>query len=385
MAIGAMFFVNGATFASWSPRLPEVQADLGISDAALGLTLLGMSLGGLASSALSGRLVDRRGSRASTVATSAAMSIWLPLVGLAPSAALVFAALLVLGALDGLTDVAMNAQAIELQRRSHRSIMTRFHAVWSLGAVAGGIVASRAAAFGVSVGLQLAVTGALLSSATIVFARWLLPFRPAPTAGTGATDAGSSGRPMRTARPVLVRLFLVGTAIALCELPPNDWAALLVEDRFDVGPGRAGLGFVAVAGGMLVGRVLGDRVADRLGPERTRCGGAALGGLGVLLATTLPTPALAGAGLFVTGLGLSTLFPLVFRAASELTHGSHSGMAAFSAGARAGFLLASPLMGILGGATSVAVAMLLVAGTASVVVLAARLPRPAATPITYVR
>ena len=127
-AIGAVFFVNGATLSSWTPRLPEVQADLGISDAALGLTLVGMGVGGLAASLFSGWLVDRRGSRTMTMTTSAAMSLWLPLLGVASTAVLVFAVLLVLGALDGLTDVAMNSQAVELQRHVGRSIITRFHA-----------------------------------------------------------------------------------------------------------------------------------------------------------------------------------------------------------------------------------------------------------------
>ena len=86
------------------------------------------------------------------------------------------------------------------------------------------------------------------------------------------------------------------------------------------------------------------------------------------MATTAPAPALACIGLFVTGLGLSSLFPLAFRAASDLVHGSHSGMAAFSSGARAGFLLASPLVGVIAGATSVAVALLAVAGTAGLAV-----------------
>ena len=129
-------------------------------------------------------------------------------------------------------------------------------------------------------------------------------------------------------------LFLVGAAIALAELPPNDWSALLLSDRFDVSTGQAGLGFVAVASGMFVGRVLGDRVTDACGLERTRRAGAALAAVGVLLAATLPHPLGAGIGLFVTGLGLSSLFPLLFKAASDLTHGSHSGMASFSAGAR---------------------------------------------------
>ena len=66
--------------------------------------------------------------------TSAGLSLCLPLMGIAPTAALVFATLVVLGALDGLTDVAMNAQAVELQRRVGTSIITRFHALWSAGA-----------------------------------------------------------------------------------------------------------------------------------------------------------------------------------------------------------------------------------------------------------
>jgi MFS family permease len=375
LAIGAVFFVNGATLSSWTPRLPTLQAELGISDGALGLTLVGMGLGGLAASGFSGWLVDRRGSRTMTVTTSAAMSLWLPLLGIAPTAFLVFAALLVLGALDGLTDVSMNAQAVELQRRIPTSIITRFHAVWSAGAVTGGIVASRAAAAGISLRAQLIVTGAVLAVITLVAARWLLPDRHHEQRAQEAADPSSVPPP--ASRAVLGRLFLVGMAIALAELPPNDWSALMMSDRFDVTAGQAGLGFVAVAGGMFVGRVVGDLVTDRFGLDRTRRAGAALAGVGVLIATTAPHPVLAGAGLFVTGLGLSSLFPLVFRAASDLTHGSHSGMASFSSGARLGFLIASPLMGFTAERTSISTAMLLVAGTAAAVVTVARLPRAA--------
>ena len=119
-----------------------------------------MGVGGLASSLFSGWLVDRRGSRTMTMTTSAAMSLVPAVARHRPTAVLVFATLLVLGALDGLTDVAMNSQAVELQRRVGRSIITRFHALWSLGAVTGGITASRVAAAGISLRTQLLVTGA---------------------------------------------------------------------------------------------------------------------------------------------------------------------------------------------------------------------------------
>ena len=116
IAIGAFFFVNGATYASWVPRLPEIRDDLGVSDTALGLTLLGGGLGGLAVSLVSGRVVDRVGSRIATITTSLVLSAVLPLVGFAPVPAVLFATLLTIGAFDGLTDIAMNSQALQLQR-----------------------------------------------------------------------------------------------------------------------------------------------------------------------------------------------------------------------------------------------------------------------------
>jgi MFS family permease len=186
-----------------------------------------------------------------------------------------------------------------------------------------------------------------------------------------------------------VRLFAVGVAIALAELPPNDWAALMMDDRFDITSGQAGLGYVATASGMLVGRLIGDRVTDRLGIEPTRRGGAAVAVAGIVMATTLPTPLAAGCGLFVAGVGLSSLFPLLFRSAAELTHGSHSGMAAFSSGARLGFLCASPLVGLVAELTAVATAILLISGSAAMAVAVTRLPRgptvaarPAVTPLS---
>ena len=164
LAIGAMFAVNGFAFGSWVPRLPEVRESLGIGDAALGLTPLGGGIGGLAMSLASGRIVDRVGSRAAMVTTSIALSVLIPLIAVAPSAPVLFAVLLAVGALDGVTDVAQNAQAVELQALRHRSLLSRMHAAWSLGTLSGGLVASWAAAADVSFTLQLSLTAAVLAT-----------------------------------------------------------------------------------------------------------------------------------------------------------------------------------------------------------------------------
>lgn len=386
-AIAAVFFVNGASLASWTARLPEVKAQLGVSDAALGLTLLGTGVGGLAASLASGRAVDRYGAGTVTVVTSAAMSICLAALGLSSVALVVFGVLIVLGAFDGLTDVAMNAQALTLQRRLGRSIITRFHALWSAGAMTGALVAGRVAAAGISVRVQLLVTSAVLLGITAVARAWLVP-SPVPVAtdtadsadaDSGANDVGGLGLPAEvrasTPRRLLLRLFAIGAMVALAEQPPNDWAALLLDDRFDLSPGVASLGLVATAGGMLVGRIFGDAATDRYGAERTRRGGALLTVIGLVLAATTPFAVTSALGLLVTGIGLSSLFPLLFRAAGDLTGGSHGAMAAFSSGARLGFLLGAPAVGLLADASSVTIAVLALAGGAAAIVAATPVSR----------
>ena len=241
-------------------------------------------------------------------------------------------------------------------------------------ASSGGLLASRAAQVGLELRTQLLITAVVLVGMTAVAARWLLP----TTAATRERERRAPAPERSWPRSILLRLLLVGVAVALAEAPPNEWAALMMADRFDLGPGAAGLGFVAVAGGMLIGRLVGDHATDRFGSEPTRRCGAALAAVGVAIATLAPHPVAAGAGLIVTGLGLSTLFPLLFRAASDLTHGSHSGMAAFSSGARLGFLVASPAIGLIAGGSSIAVAVLIVAGGAGVAVAVSRLPARAA-------
>ncbi|MDQ3310639.1 MAG: MFS transporter [Actinomycetota bacterium] len=384
-AIAAVFFVNGASLASWTARLPEVKAQLGVSDAALGLTLLGTGLGGLAASLASGKAVERYGAGMVTVVTSAAMSMCLAALGLSSVALVVFSVLIVLGAFDGFTDVAMNAQALTLQRRLGRSIITRFHALWSAGAMTGALVAGRAAAAGISVRVQLLVTAAVLLGITAAVRTWLVP-SPSPVAAiaddpadTCDNDIGGLGLPaeVRTSTPrrLLLRLFAVGAMVALAEQPPNDWAALLLDDRFEISPGVASLGLVATAGGMLVGRIAGDTASDRYGAERTRRGGALLTVIGLVLAATTPFEVTSVLGLLITGVGLSSLFPLLFRAAGDLPGGSHGAMAAFSSGARLGFILGAPAVGLLADASSITIAVLALAGGAAAIVAATPVSR----------
>jgi MFS family permease len=370
-----MFLVNGFALGSWLPRLPEIRDTLEVSDRALGLTLVGGSVGGLVMSLLSGRIVDKVGSRRATVSTSLGLALLLPLIALAPSPVVLFTVLIAIGALDGITDVAQNAQAIELQERTARSIMSRMHATWSIGTLLGGLVASRSAAFGLAFDVQLTVTAAALVGVALVAGPRLLDAR----VRTSHDDGGTPAR--RLARPLLATLFVMGALATLAEMPPTEWASLLMAERFDLAVGAAGLGFVAFAAGMVAGRLGGDRVADRFGSEATRRGGGFIGGAGIVVVAVSPSPAIAWLGFLVAGAGMSALFPMAIVRIGELTgNGSSVAVAAFSSGARAGMLIGSPLMGALSQATTRTTALFVIATTAAWVSALVRLPAAAGRP-----
>ena len=167
LAVTAIFFINGAALSSLYARLPALQADLGLADAALGALLLATALGLLLAQPLAGAVAARAGSAPVTRAGALALAAVLPLPALAPTPLALGAALALLGACNGALDVAMNAQGIAVERRASRRIYASFHAALSFGAVAGAACAGAVAALGVSPAAHLAVLGAVLAAAAL--------------------------------------------------------------------------------------------------------------------------------------------------------------------------------------------------------------------------
>ncbi len=370
VAIGALFGVNGFLYASWVPRLIEIRRDLEMTDTVLGFTLLGAGIGGLLMSLGSGVIINRFGSRTIGIASALALAAVIPVIPWAPTPLVLFSVMLLFGATDGLTDVAANAQAINFQASSLKSVLTRMHAVWSIGALTGGLIATWTAAIGIAFRVQM-LTVAVASVAIIIWlSRHLLPNDPPVI-----EHLDHNGERRRLPRLLLAGMFGAGVLAILAEMPPTEWGTLLMTERFDVSIGVAGLGFVAFSAGMVVARLLGDLAVDRLGPEPFRRLSAAVSFFGVLATVFGPVAEVALLGLFITGLGTAALFPLAIRRAGELVSGA-VGIAMFSSGARAGILLGPVMMGVLSDQTSRATALLVVAGGATAAMALIRLPEP---------
>lgn len=376
--MSVLFAVNGALFANWVPRIPDVTRALELSESVLGLTLASAMVGALTAGALAGVAITRIGSGRLAVLCACAYGLLLFLLGAAPTAPALAAALLVLGAADAVMDVAMNAHGLRVQQAYGRSVLNGFHGWWSVGAVIGSLTGSAAAAAAVPVAVHLAVAGVGLALVAVTVVPWLLPEREA------AMKAGSG--PPVSDRGGLVRalglLPLVAVLTAVVEDVPASWSALYLRQELGTGPGFAGLGYVAFAAAMTVGRLVGDRLVDRFGivvVARTGTGAAAVTMTAALLTRS---PLAAILGFAAVGAGIAPLFPAFFVAAAHRPEvRAASALTLVSWAARIGFLLAAPIVGVVAQIVGLAWGIGLVVLAAATLALLAGALHPRISPV----
>ena len=367
LAVAGLFFVNGLVFSNWIPRIPDVRDRLGMDNGGLGATLIGGGLGGIIGSLLVARFLRRFGSRTLVLLAATALAMLLPLVAFAPSPVVLVAVLTSLGFCDVLNDMAMNTQGTIVQGRLSRSIMQRLHAAWSCGAACGAATGAVASAYDVGVGVHLGiVAGALL--AVIAFVR---PHLIASDPTVGASTSADDKKQPRRFSPVVAAMVVMAVGVAFAEATPSDWSAVTMRDVFSFN--AAGLATVVFAASMLVARLFGDHIVDRLGPQRMLDVALALTTAGFALIIIAPVAGVALVGFSVCGLGVSVMFPQLYAMAATLPGAATgSGLGAMGMGQRVGFLAAPLLVGTVSDWLSLRWSFAVVAAIVLAAILSAR-------------
>ncbi|PPK70888.1 MFS transporter [Actinokineospora auranticolor] len=371
-AVAGVFLTNGALFAAVVPRIPEIKDDLGLSNAALGTALAAMPLGALLAGLFASTVI--RWWCSSRVATLGIVALAVATIGiaLAPSWLALAAALFAAGALDSIVDVAQNTHGMRVQRRYGRSIVNSFHALWSIGAVTGGLMGAAAAGLGVPVLVHLVVAGALFSAVAVVCFRFMLPGDDDEERTEPAVAPGRRRFPAAVVRLVLA-FGVLSACGALVEDAGSSWGAVYLSGSLGTGAATAGMAYVALQVAMTTGRLLGDRVTDRFGQERVVRFGGLLSAAGMALALAFQTVPTTLGGFALAGLGASTQIPAAMHSADELPGlPSGLGLMVVSWMLRVGLLVSPPLVGLLADATSLRVALLTVVAAGAATALLAR-------------
>ena len=324
-AVAAMFLANGFVMGAWAPQIPLLMPRHGVTESVLGLLILVLGLGAVSAMIFAGRLISVHGGRRVLVWFSLALIPVLPMVVFSPNLWLLALSMAVFGAMAGCMDVAMNAQAVEIERRLHKAIMSSSHGFWSLGGFLGGSAGSfLIALWGPAV--QSLVTTLVVAVLVLGAMPFLLPD------GTRArlAEAVASAPAQRTRLfPRDLHVWLLGF-LALFSMVPEgavlDWAAIYLQKELGSDAFVSGLGFAFFAGAMAVTRFLGDRVRNRFGAVRTLRLSGLIGAAGLLGGALAPHAWVAIACFSLAGLGVANMVPILFSAA-----GNHPRLPAASA------------------------------------------------------
>jgi fucose permease len=351
IAVTVTFFVNGLLFASWTAHIPHVKSHLGLSDATLGLALLGAPVGSVLAMVAATRLLPRLGSRRVVQLSLVGYCAAGPFLGLAGTPFALFATLLVWGAFQGTLDVSMNTQAITVENQQPHHIMSGLHGFWSIGSFAGAATGAACVAAGIALSPQLIGLAIPALVVAAVLSPRLLSDPPPELVRPEAQR-------VRKVNATVLLLSGVAMAAMLCEGAAADWSAVYLHDSVHTTASVAGVGFAAFSVAMVSIRLLGRRLFGRFSASRLISTLAAVATVGFAAGLLIgrPIPVLIGFGCL--GLGLASVIPTVFGAAGRVPGlSSGVGVAVVSAFGWIGFVCGPPLIGQLAELTSLGTAL----------------------------
>lgn len=359
-----LFFLNGVAWTSIIPRYPEIKASLELGDTAWGLAIAVGPVGGLIAGLATAHMMRRFNSAVVAAVAQALGILMVNVIANAPVAAMFALGLFLLMGFDAICDIAMNAHGLRVQRLYRRSILNSFHAWWSVGAVSGGFIGSAFLQAGIALWVQAAVTTVVFMALSL-FARTLLLQGDDP----GIENVSlAHDAPRGIPRPVLWRLIALGAlgaSAGLIEDTGGTWGAIYIERSFEVIPFVIGMGYVALQGGQMVGRFVGDWVVDRLGQRLAVQQGAVIATVGMTLALLYPATATTLIGFACAGWGVATAIPASMHAADELPGLKvGTGLTMVTWMMRFGFFIGPPLIGTLADAIDLRWALMVVPATA---------------------
>ncbi|GAB3323327.1 MFS transporter [Larkinella ripae] len=363
IAVGALFFLQGLSFASWASRIPSIQQTLGLSDAELGGVLLALPAGLMLSLPIAGWLTTKIGSRKVATLAVGLYALTLLSLGLAQSIPQLMGCLFVFGLVGNMANISINTQAVGVEALYKRPVMASFHGLWSLAGFAGAMLGALMIGAGIVPYQHFAAVLFFALAALAIASRYILP-----------EDAGTRADQPLFAKPdkALLILGIIAFCAMICEGAMFDWSGIYFKKVVLADKAMVGAGYTAFMSTMALGRFIADWFATRYGLKRTLQLSGVLIASGLLTSVTLPYLSTAILGFFLVGFGVSSVVPLVYSAAGKSTVLSPGvALAAVSTIGFLGFLIGPPLIGFVAGATSLRISFTIIAGMGLCVALMA--------------
>lgn len=364
-SVAGQFFINGFAMGTYVPRLPQLRDQINVNIDNFGLILASSSVIAILASFFVGKINKVFGTRTVIIWGGIFMISALPLIGASLHPITLILALGLFLSSDAIIDVSMNLQGSWLNSRRHQPIMNRLHALWSLGTLTGGFVASRAAIFLTPL-QHFLLTSIILSIAVVIISSGLLK-----------TDQINEHSSNQVSKPNKIKIFkslapftIAGAATIIIEILPLDWSAFRLSDDLHAPPGIATLGFVAATLGMTSARFIGDFVINRISTKKILIINISSISIGLILFALINNQIITILGSFLIGFGAATILPKLYDDAAKRKGLPGAGIGALTTGIRIASLITPILIGTIAIRSSVGTALILVGGIGIIVLVA---------------
>ena len=345
-AVYVAFIGSGFAFASWAARIPQVRDRLGVTPGQLGLILLCIALGSLVAMPTSGIVIARIGEArtVSSMTFTLTAGLVIAAIGYTIGVVPVCIGLFLVGLGNGGWDVAMNVQGAAVERALGRSIMSRFHAGWSVGTVAGAALGALMILLHVPVTAHLVATAVVV--ALVVPVTVMHGFLPHVVTHEGHESRRVALAAWREPRTVLIGLFVL--CMAFTEGTGNDWLGIAVIDGYHSSASMGTFALAVFLAAMTTGRWFGPAILDRFGRVPVLRASSVLAVAGLLLVVFGHTIGLAFVGAVAWGLGTALGFPTGMSAAADDSQRAAARVSVAASIAYVAFLAGPPVVGLVG-------------------------------------
>lgn len=342
ISIGILFLLCGLNFASWATRIPDFKYLLHLSDAELGTILMGLPLGSLISLPIAGWLIAKFNSRLICIVAVFLYIFVIPFIGYSTNSYSLFASLFFFGMAGDILNIAMNTQVVALEAKMDKIIMSSFHAIFSIGLMIGSIFGG----FLTKNGYDYQIHFFLIAALNVIS----IPFFY-PNLIKSEMEKKSGDQPISSILNLgsyLTILAVIAFFGMLCEGAMADWITLYFKEYVIASKYAATIGFSSFALAMVIGRFSGDYISQKFGVKRVLIANGLLVSFGVFLILIIPMIEVKILGCFLTGIGISTIVPLIYSQAGNQKKLEPSiAIAGVSTIAYIGFLLGPVIIGYL--------------------------------------
>ena len=365
-AIWGAFFLLGFAGLAWIPRIPEIKDSLGLTDGQFGLVLLASTLGAIPGAQLSGRVVHMHSSKLVVRISAITLPVGVFIMGSATNVSTLVCGMFISGFSVGFMDVAINAQAVAIEKHTQGRWMSTFHAMWSIGAFFATLIGGVIAQF-VTPRINLWIIAIFTFFAYFFCVHYLLPADLDGHLGEPGEDTESKVPLFGKQAMVLWALGIGLMAALIPEGGAYEWSGILLQDHMGIGIGVNASAATAFSLAMITSRLLGDKFFAKWGYVNTvKYGGYFGGGIwGLSLLIGIPLSdsnqllglVIVCVGFAAAGFGMGPFFPAFNLAAASIPGVAPSvGLARIGTIAIAAYFAGPTLMGGIAEVTSLPVA-----------------------------